>query len=364
MGMGYQGFVKFYTGGPAVGPLVILATGASVNLVLDPIYSTSVWGAGWYNAATTAHYADNAIIFEGNVDFELQGGNDIWDLMGDWIINDRAYPRSVDISPDGARVYQYRTTGAYNANYDLNGAWNTQASFSTSEGSFVTVSAGVIALDRLEDTPTGAGTFSDFSYINQKTGVITDDCTVFADTNPLNPGGSNVNPIPYWRTNAQLLRGTYTTPFTGGAVPQVGLETVEWSVDLTQNHVVLYTCNGTRLPTALLQGPIDVTGNLVLYNEAGVFDPIFGPDGSGSLTSPYMYAENTWFRIEIARGADPTVFIEVPAVVIEGDDYSITDQGSVTNRGFSIKGLGGRCNGTVTMPPMIMSDSAGAFVTP
>jgi hypothetical protein len=364
MGMGYQGFVKFYTGGPATGPLVILATGASVNLVLEPIYSTSVWGAGWYNAATTAHYADNAIRFEGNVDFELQGGNDIWDLMGDWIINDRAYSRSVDISPDGARVYQYRTTGAYNADYDLNGAWNTSASFSTSEGSFVTVSAGVIALDRSETTPTGAGTFSDFSYINQKTGVITEDCTVFDDTNPLNPGGSNVNPIPYWRTNAQLLRGTYTAPFTGGAVPQTGLETVEWSVDLTQNHVVLYTCNGTRLPTALLQGPIDVTGNLVLYNEAGVFDPIFGPDGTGTLTTPYMYAENTWFRIAIARGADPTIFIELPAVVIESDDYSITDQGSVTNRGFSIKGLGGRCNGTVTMPPMIMSDSTGAFVNP
>jgi len=364
MGMGYQGFVKFYTGGPATGPLVILATGASVNLVLEPIYSTSVWGAGWYNAATTAHYADNAIRFEGSVDFELQGGDDIWDLMGDWIINDRAYPRSVDISPDGARVYQYRTTGAYNANYDLNGAWNTSAGFSTSEGSFVTVSAGVIALDRLEDTPTGAGTFSDFSYINQKTGVITGDCTVFDNTNPLNPDGSNVNPIPYWRTDAQLLRGTYSSPFTGGAAPQEGLETVEWSVDLTQNHVVLYTCNGTRLPTALLQGPIDVTGNLVLYNEDGVFDPIFGPDQSGTLTTPYMYAQNTWFRIGIARGSDPTVYIELPAVVIESDDYSITDQGSVTNRGFSIKGLGGRCNGTVTMPPMIMSDSDGNFVNP
>lgn len=366
MGMGYQGFVKFYTSGPNTGPLVILATGASVNLVLEPIYSTSVWGAGWYNAATTAHYADNAIRFEGNVDFELQGGDDIWDLMGDWIINDRAYPRSVDISPDGARVYEYHTTGGYNANYDLNGAWNTSASFSTSEGSFVTVSAGVIALDRAENTPTGAGTFSDFSYINQKTGVIAGDCTVFADTNPLNPSGTNVNPIPYWRTDAQLLRGTYTTPFdtANEPLPQTGLETVEWSVDLTQNHVVLYTCNGTRLPTALLQGPIDVTGSLVLYNEDGVFDPVFGPAGTGTLTTPYMYAENTWFRIAIARGASPTVFIELPAVVVESDDYSISDQGSITNRSFSIKGLGGRCNSTVTMPPMIMSDSTGAFVNP
>jgi len=71
MGMGYQGFAKFYNTGPAGTPIVILTTGASVNLVLEPIYSTSVWGAGWWNAASTAHYADNAIRYEGNIDFEL-----------------------------------------------------------------------------------------------------------------------------------------------------------------------------------------------------------------------------------------------------------------------------------------------------
>jgi len=46
MGMGYQGFVKFYETGPSSDPIVLLTTGASVNLVLEPIYSTSVWGAG------------------------------------------------------------------------------------------------------------------------------------------------------------------------------------------------------------------------------------------------------------------------------------------------------------------------------
>ena len=159
MGMGYQGFVKFYDAGPATTPIVILTTGASVNLVLEPIYSTSVWGAGWWNAATTAHYADNAIRYEGNVDFELQGGDTIWDLLEDWLIGSRAYPKSIDISPDGARVYEYHTTGAYGANYDLQGAWNTSAGFSTSEGSFVTVSAGVIALDRAQQDPAGGTDF-------------------------------------------------------------------------------------------------------------------------------------------------------------------------------------------------------------
>jgi hypothetical protein len=343
----------------------VLATGASVNLVLEPIYSASVWGAGWYNAATSAHYADSAIRFEGSIDFELQigAGGVLWDYMMGWIVNDRAYPRSMDISPDGAHVYLYRTTGAYEANYDLNGIWNTSAGFSTSEGSFVTVSAGAIALDREEQDPAGGTDFSDYSYILQKFGVVASDCTVLANTNPLNPSGNNVDPIPFWRTNAQLLTGVYSTPFVGGSVPQAGLETVEWSVDVTQNHVVLYTCNGNRLPTALLQGPMDVSGSLTLYHEDGVFDPILGPAQTGTLTSPFMYAENTWLRVTIAIGGGNFVYLEVPAVVVESDDYSIAGQDAVTNRTFSIKGLGGRCYSTTTLPPFIMSNSSGAFTT-
>lgn len=365
MGMGYQGFVKFYVAGPATTPQVVLATGSSVNLALEPIYSGAVWGAGWYNAASAAHYADNAIRYEGSIDFELQmgAGGALWDMMEDWIITNRAYPKSVDISPDGARVYQYRTTGAYGANYDLNGMWNTSAGFSTSEGSFVTVSAGAIALSRNEVDPAGGTSYSNYSYINQKLGVIASNCTVLADTNPLNPSGNNVDPIPFWRTNAQLLTGSYSAPFSGGAVPQAGLETVEWNVDVAQNHVLLYTCNGNRLPTALLQGPMDVTGTVVLYNEAGVFDPILGPAGTGTLTSPYMYAENTWFRVSINNGSND-VYIEVPAVVVESDDYGISGADSVTNRSFSVKGLGGRCSSTTTLPPCVISDSSGAFVSP
>jgi hypothetical protein len=350
MGMGYQGFVKFYSGSTGI---VILATGSSVNLVLEPIYSTAVWGAGWYNAATSAHYADNAIRFEGSVDFELQGAATIWDLLGDWFINERAYTKSVEISPDGARVYGYD-------------AYSTSASISTSEGSFVTVSAGMVALDRTETSPSGGTSYSDFTYLGQKQGVIADACSDLALTNPLNPSGTNINPIPYWRTNAQLLLvspGSYV-PFSGGTNPQSGTETVEWSVDITQNETILYTCNGSRLPTAVLMGPMDVSGNVVLFNESGVFDPILGPSNTGSLTAPYMYAEVTAFRVAINNGTNDQ-YIEVPAVVVESDDYGIAGQDSVTNRTFSIKGLGGRCGPSdVTLPPCIMSDNTGAFVAP
>lgn len=134
---------------------------------------------------------------------------------------------------------------------------------------------------------------------------------------------------------------------------------------MSQNQVILYTCSGSRLPQALLQGPMDVTGSVVLYNANGVFDPILGPSHTGTLTAPYLYAENTWFRVDIATGGvNPDVHIELPAVVVESDDYSITDQGSVTNRTFSIKGLGGRCYSSVTLPPCILSDHLGGWVAP
>lgn len=340
-----------------------------MNLVLEPIYSTAVWGAGWYNAASAAHYADNAIRFEGNLDFELQGDDDLWDFLGDWFIRRRAYPKSFDISPDGARVYRYWTGYAYeNPTYFgpsyLGGAWNTSVSMNTSEGSFVTCSAGVVALDRDEVDPAGGSAFSEYTYIRQVLGVIADNCSgEFSSTNPLNPSGNNVDPIPYWRTLAQLLTGSWSAPFSGGSAPQSGLETVEWSVDLTHNHVILYTCDGDRLPTAVLMGPADVTGSVILYNQDGVFDPILGPAHTGTLTTPYLYAENTWFRVTITRNAG-NVYIELPAVVVESDDYGIPGADAVVNRTFGLKGLGGRCYNNYVIPPMVMSDHTGAFPAP
>jgi hypothetical protein len=359
----YQGFARIYKSGPATDPLVLLTTGASVNLVLEPIWSSSVWGAGWYNAVTAAHYADAAIRFEGDINFELSGSDDIWDFIGNWCVNERAYPKSLDISSDGTRVYGYQTSGAYLAAFDREGAWNTRLSLTTTAGSFVTATAGVQALNRVETIiPSGP---AGGPYIGNKTGVIATDCTELAVTNPLNPGGNNVDPIPFWRTQAQLLTGTYTAPFSGGAVPQAGCEAMEWSTELAQNTVILYTCNGSRLATALLMGAAEATGTVVLYNDAGVFDPILGPAGTGTLTSPYLYAENTWFRVTIPRGgAAATIYIEIPAVVISADAYDIAGQSDVTRRSFTMRGLGGRCNSLVTLPSFIMSDSGGLFVAP
>jgi len=355
MGMGYQGFVRIGTSGGA-STLVVLATGAGVNLVLEPIYSTSVWGAGWYNAATSAHYADSAIRFEGNIDIEVQfgSGGNIWKWIDNCVIRNRAYPTYAEISTDGTDLYTYDDT---ETDPVQGGLYNTSAGFSTSEGSFLTCSLGALALNRGESA-TGCG-----PYISNKFGYIASACSDLNTTVPLNPEGSNVNPIPFWRTQAELrlISGTGATPeawvpFTPETEIESGLETVEWSVDVAQNQVIVYTCNGNRLPTAVMMGPMDVTGSVVLFNQNGVFDPILGPAGTGTITTPYLFANNTIFLVTIAGSSPADSYMALPAVVIEGDDYGITGQDAVTNRTFNLKGMGGRCHADTTLPPFLMSD--------
>lgn len=366
----YQGFVRIGNSGGAE-KVVILATGAGVNLVLEPIYSSSVWGAGWYNAATSAHYADAALRYEGTIDIEMQFGDagKIWKWVDAWGIRNRAYPSYAEISPDGARVYTYDDT---EITPTQGGLYNTSMGFSTSEGSFLTCSLGALALNRAETDPGGGTAFSAFTYLSQKFGIIASDCTELAKTVQLNPGGTNVNPIPFWRTQAQLryIPGASATapepwtPFDAETEIQAGMETVEWSVDVSQNQVVVYTCNGSRLPTAVMMGPMDASGSVVLFNQAGVFDPILGPASTGTITSPFLVANNTIFRVKIDATAAISSYMAIPAVVVEGDDYGITGVDAVTNRTFNLKGLGGRCDGTTTLPPFIMSDYGVASCTP
>ena len=158
------------------------------------------------------------------------------------------------------------------------------------------------------------------------------------------------------------------------------------ALPISNNTQVLYTCRGVRGASAVLQGSIDATSSVTLYNPYGLIDPVFG-DGSGAFDefNPYLYADNTEFLVQIAgtdngAGADQRLSIALPAVVVESDDYGMKGQNEVTNRTYGLKGLGGRlygdldsdikytpsANGTdipavtsagLSLPPMIMSEA-------
>ena len=172
------------------------------------------------------------------------------------------------------------------------------------------------------------------SYIDNNEGEIAGNCTILNATNPLNPGGLSMNPVPFWKTTAEIL--------VNGSLPQADLKAVEWNVDVSQNTIVVYTCRKTRNPRAILQGSMDVSGSVAMYHPDGVFDPI---------ADTTMGGYNTEFVVDINGAAE----IRVPAVVVENDDYGLSGQDAVTNRTFSFKGMGGYCDGGTASSPLLLT---------
>lgn len=371
MSLGYQGFARIFTEGqdggdptiPGNGRL-LLCTASSVNLEIEPIYSNAVYGAGWYNAPSKAHYADSALSYAGGLSFDFQASSDVWNFIRDWAIEERAWPRSLSISPDGQNIYQYFVSDnsdnalpygpGIGAVFNNKGAWCSSLSLTTSQGSAVQATANVMAIFR---TIGAGGT----NYIDNRTGFILGTGSNVTTLRPLNPGQANIDPIPFWKTNANLyvvandynpLAGTPTptqaVQTSGNTTP----ETIQWSVDLTNNTLKLYTMNGTRFPSAVLQGAIDATGSVELFDSAfGVYDPV----------TTGRTAENTMFRVRIRTNAEsamtPTyVYVDMPAVVINSDDFGLKGQSDPVTRTFSLQGLGLRLDGSDNVyPPLFMT---------
>jgi hypothetical protein len=235
MGMGYQGLAQIGSqalagAGIDAGYINLLTSSSSINMQLEPIYSAAVWGAGWYNAASTVNYADNVIRFEGGIDFELQASRNAWNLIRDWAIESRGYSRAARITPDGSWIYDYTLVDgsiAQNPTAPLTysttsatplldtgrkGLWSSGLSMTTNVGAFVTCTMNCMALDRYVfgpgDPAAFLGTIVDpnLTAVTQPGGVsyILDKFGLQNPNNPLNPSGNNYDPIPYWRTEAYV----------------------------------------------------------------------------------------------------------------------------------------------------------------
>ena len=131
--IGYMGVVKI--GGneqadSSMGGLgsatAVLATGGNINVEQTPIFSSGVWGAGWYNAAEQVAYAPNFITLSGSVSFELTSGSAFEKLQA-FGFEDRANPKGFAfyVLPNG--------TAGYAGN-----AWCESMSFSASQDAIVT----------------------------------------------------------------------------------------------------------------------------------------------------------------------------------------------------------------------------------
>ena len=342
--MGYQGFAL-------IDGSLVLVTGSSVNIVIEPIISQAAVGLGWKNAADATHYANAALRYEGGIDFDFQESADVWGTIGEWALTNRLYPKNVVMSPDGQKLFAY--TGAVvsgDPRGGTGGAWCSQFSISAGTGSAVRVSSQMLAISRLTTSlaPTG--------YWEQTYGYNGANCSTFSGFHPLNPASANEDPIPFWKTNSKFIDTTTYTPLSSGSTLVSELTsstyTVEWNIAVNNNTTALYTCGGTVIsegnnnfgaPQAVLVGPMNVTGSVTLYNHDGVPN-IIGRE-----------ANKTGFQILVNTNR----IIELPAVMITGDNYAIQGIQAPVNRTYQIRGLGGKC-GTgynYVLPPCMITSA-------
>jgi len=345
MPMGYAGYVKL---SPLGTNMMILSNSAGLNVEWTPIYSEAPIGQGWQNAALNTHYAENAIIYRGTIDIEFQAYDNLLTWLKDWSYAYRAYGRSVDICPDGIYDFQYRNiysgvddgddgSGETYWIYDdskptRGGVWCESFNVTGAEGAFVTMSGGGVALERTKVTNSNADYISNVSGkagmampypLNQ---VITHDGTDY----------KNMSPLPYWRTEAGLYVGigsVGTVPRTVTDSDKVGgaeTEAINWDFAIANNTVVLYTCRGAQGAAAILQGAIDVTGNITLYNDDGLDDSFLN----------YEAAE-TCFNVTVLN----TEYIfQVPYCAIETSEYGLRGKSEVVSRTYALHGLGDGAN--------------------
>jgi len=314
MPIGYLGFVKLVD-------QFLLTNSTGLNRQVNPLQSTGVWGAGWFNAATTTNYADSQQHFEGPLDFDLQGESALWNRVRDWVIEERACAQTVQMSPNGIVVYDYTVDPLD----PRTGVWASNAAFTIDSEALVTLSVTGIALKR-EETISGQ-TF--------KAGLKTN---VGIPTKPLNPTVRNRNPIPGWNTAAAVTWPNAPAFWSDpGELQGMVLQTANFTQN--NNTQIVRGATGDTNPVAVIQGTITVDGSMSLWRDGGIPDP-YVPDGNFTAASS---------SVNFELGGLPALAFRLPFVLLTSDAHDVQGQNTITQRTFGIAGLGDGVD-----PPLIM----------
>ncbi len=310
MALGYMGYAK-------LDDIFLLCNSSGINRNVSPLISQAVWGGGWYNAAKT-NFADSQQNFEGSLNFELQAFPSVWNLIADWLVEERVFSKSFSLSPNGVVEYFYtRDEADYRS-----GAWCSGASFTVDANSLITVGANVIALVRQEVV-----NYSDYTAVRTGPG---------RPTGPLNPTPRNLNPLPGWYAYADIdwpnAPPIWTRTNTSGFVMMNG------SMNVNNNTQIIRGCTGDPNPVAVLQGQQDVDGSITLWRNGDLRDPY----GDASTTSESSFsAVNAKLDLVFGgTGASIQQRIRIRHLVLTSDAFDIQAPNSPTVRTFGFTGLG------------------------
>ena len=221
--IGYMGVVKMADGkGESFPRVSILATGGNINIEQSPMYTTGVWGAGWYNAAQNIAYAPNYITTSGSINYELTAGN-MFTTLQDFGFTKRNNGKYIIILPNGVAGYQ--GTG-----------WCQGVSFSASADSLVTGDIN-FKTGNVEDCITSSSESFDAEAGKIGSGNLPDFGSDYLDV------------YPFWASGV-LLGESETENLARGTDITVALrdDILDWNASYSSQLVLAATCaNYTNL---------------------------------------------------------------------------------------------------------------------
>jgi hypothetical protein len=320
MGMSYLGWAKIGNT-PGVAPSELLfCDSTGLDRQVEPILSKANWGAGWRNAASSVAYADNQMYFSGGINFEVQYNSTVWTLLKDWAVNQRAFPASMQISPDGYLNYLYQASSSD----PRGGVWCDSLSLRISPDGFIAASVTGKALKRVETVTT------DHNYAaNLRTNLSLPS----SFTNSLlNPSPFNRNPIPGWNARAAINWPNSPGVWQDGSNPY-GFIFMEGNVTLNNKVQMIRGCTGDRIPAAMIVGTMEASGDMSLWRDGAIRDPYGDANNPSTFT-----ASNAYVKLYLGGGADPAIALN--NVVLSSDRYDMGGQDDRVPRAFGFYGLG------------------------
>ena len=259
--IGYAGSVK-------ISSQPILATGGSLSVQYTPLYTSGVWGAGWFNTSQKIAYAPNYVTLSSSVNYQLTKG--ITQLLSNWAFYKRNEDAPYEILPNG--------TAGYSGN-----AYCIGCSFSASQDSLVTgdinLKTGHVQGTIKTTAPTSDG--------NAKTG--TTSLTSIAST--------YLDVYPFW---ASCVYATTNNEYNTRIVPtaisssdkwtydneeiSITQDIIDWNASYSSDLVFVMTCAATsdKLSTTgdgvlnaqyCCLGSMDATGSFTIFRINELLKP-------------------------------------------------------------------------------------------
>lgn len=227
MALGYEGYVK-------IGDKYALGTGTAV-----PRARTRIESQGAYGGRIKTPVSEIGIrgprnydweVFDGSVSFEVT--KDMFSLLKGWIY-DRDSQKDILFSTRKDNEQKYVDT-----------FWNS-ISISASEGALLDGSLGFVAIEQ-DNYDYGAQKLEGYISNGKGAGLLCPLATGMPP--PLNLGGNNYNPVPYWYS--KIILGMEVFDF------------LSWTLDFSQDVVKFFASTGVvgpQAPAYVGVGPMSIT---------------------------------------------------------------------------------------------------------